>query len=66
MNDTDTWRSADLLIKQHGDDAEFVAAQRSDALLERGDTESSSAWNRIRQAIRTLREGKPRDGETVS
>ena len=66
MNDIDIWRTAHLLMKEHGDDAEFVAAQRSDALLEQGDTEGHRAWNRIRQAIRSLRENKPRDREAVN
>jgi hypothetical protein len=35
--DLDIWRAANLLIEQHGADAEIVAAQRADALSEAGD-----------------------------
>ncbi len=37
MEERDIWRTADLLMKQHGEDAECVAAQRADALLAEGD-----------------------------
>jgi hypothetical protein len=66
VDDLDIWRAADLLIKQHGDDAELVAALRSDAMLDKADTEGCRVWNRIRQAIRTLREIKPRDREMMN
>jgi hypothetical protein len=35
--DRDIWRAANLLIGQHGADAEIVAARRADEMLERGD-----------------------------
>lgn len=37
--DRDIWRAANLLIREHGDRAEFVAAGRADEMLERGDIE---------------------------
>jgi hypothetical protein len=37
ISDLDIWRAANLLIKQHGDNAELVAAQRADLMLVRGD-----------------------------
>jgi hypothetical protein len=37
ISNLDIWRAADLLIRQHGDDAEIVAAQRADLMLDRGD-----------------------------
>ena len=52
MNDIDIWRAADLLLKQHGGDAELVAEQRSDALLDQGDPAGSSAWILVGKAIR--------------
>jgi len=33
--DLDIWRAANLLIRQHGDDAELAAARRADLMLER-------------------------------
>ena len=35
--DLDIWRAANLLIRQHGENAEIVAAQRVDDLAERED-----------------------------
>lgn len=36
MEDIDIWRSADLLIKQHGDDAALVAAAKFKEMQQRG------------------------------
>jgi hypothetical protein len=49
--DIDIWRAANLLIKQHGENAEIVAAQRSDQMLERGDRDGQLLWLGIRRAI---------------
>jgi hypothetical protein len=49
--DIDIWRAANLLIKQHGENAEIVAAQRADQMLERGDRDGEILWLRIRRAI---------------
>lgn len=49
--DRDIWRAANLLIREHGDGAEFVAARRADEMLERGDQEGETVWLRIRRAI---------------
>ena len=37
MEDIDIWRSAHLLVDQHGEDATFHAAMRADELLGAGD-----------------------------
>ena len=47
----DIWRAANLLIRQHGDEAEVAAARRADLMLERGDLEGQLVWKRIRLAI---------------
>ena len=39
IDDMDGWRAANLLVKQHGEDAALVAAQRADDLLAQGDIE---------------------------
>ena len=49
--DIDIWRAANLLIKQHGDGAELIAAQRADEMIEGGDLEGRTAWLRIKRAI---------------
>ena len=38
-SDLDIYRSAQVLIREHGADAALDAAQRADAMLERGDME---------------------------
>jgi hypothetical protein len=52
--DIDIWRAANRLIKQHGENAEIVAAQRADLMLERGDPEGRLIWLRIKRAIAEL------------
>lgn len=47
MDEIDTWRSANLLVKRYHGEAIFVAARRADSLLEQGDHEGCSAWIRI-------------------
>ena len=49
--DRDIWRAANLLIGQHGVDAEVVAARRADEMLDRGDYDGQTVWLRIRRAI---------------
>jgi hypothetical protein len=59
--DRDIWRAANLLIREHGADAEIVSARRADEMLERGDHDGQLVWLRIRRAIelQTLSVSKP-------
>ena len=60
--DRDIWRAANLLIREHGADAEIVAARRADEMLERGDRDGQLVWLRIKRAIVELQAmpaGKP-------
>ncbi len=50
----DIYRSAHLLIKQHGDDASIQAAMRADAMLEAGDMDGRAVWLRILKAVKEL------------
>ena len=61
--DLDIYRSAKLLIDQHGADALIEAARRADALRDRGDLDGQAAWLRIRATV--LEQLKPGDGEVV-
>ena len=62
--DLDVYRSAKLLIDQHGQDAKLEAARRADALRDMGDFDGQAVWLRIRKAVLDLL--KPGDGgETV-
>jgi hypothetical protein len=66
ITDIDVWRGAEVLIKQHGEDAAIVAAQRADELLAQGDIEGQIVFKRIVAAINELRRQKPNPGETVN
>lgn len=52
--DIDIWRSANLLVKQHGEDAPIQAAMRADAMLKKGDLDGYAVWKRIIQAVEEL------------
>jgi hypothetical protein len=49
--DLDIYRSANLLVKQHGEDAANEANRRADAMLEAGDLDGHAVWRRILRAI---------------
>ena len=53
-SDLDIYRSANELIKQHGEDAPIHAAMRADQLMEAGDMEDRAVWLRIVKAIEEL------------
>jgi ferric-dicitrate binding protein FerR (iron transport regulator) len=50
----DIWRAATWLIRQHGEDAEIVAAQRHAEMLINDDDEGRQVWSRIRRAAAEL------------
>ena len=62
----DIYRTARLLIEQHGDEAPIHAAMRADAMLEAGDLDGQAVWKRIIRAIKDLQDrGPPGVGEAV-
>ncbi len=64
--DMDIWRAANLLVKQHGDDAAIVAAQRADELLASGDMDGEIVWMRILAAVKELQRGERQPDEAVN
>ena len=52
--DLDIYRSAQALVKQHGQDAPIQAAIRADAMLEKGGAEGCAAWKRVLMAVEKL------------
>ena len=52
--DLDIWRSANLLIKRHGQDASIQAAMRADVMLDKGDLDGYEVWKRIVKAVEEL------------
>ncbi len=64
-SDLDIYRSANLLVKQHGKDAQVHAAMRADAMLEEGDLDGLAVWKRILRAVEELRGTEPKSGQAV-
>ncbi len=50
-SDLDIYRSAKLLVDQHGEDAAIEAAMRADAMLEKGAMAGAATWRRIVKAV---------------
>ncbi len=61
-SDIDVYRSAKLLIDQHGDEAPIHAAMRADAMLDKGDLDGQVVWMRILEAIKELLNTRPGNG----
>ncbi len=53
-SELDIYRSANLLVKQHSEDAPIEAAMRADAMLEAGDLDGLAVWRRILRAVGEL------------
>ncbi len=59
ISDLDIYRSAKLLIKQHGEDAAIHVAIQADACSEKGDLEGKAVWLRVIKAIKELQRTRP-------
>ncbi len=64
-SDLDIYRSANLLVKHHGQDAPIHAAMRADAMLDMGDLDGYAVWKRILRAVEELQGSEPKPGEAV-
>ncbi len=62
-SDLDIYRSAKLLIDQHGKDAAIFAAMQADKRAEAGNAEGRRVWLRIGKAIKELQRTRPRRDE---
>ncbi len=58
-SDLDIYRSANVLVKHHGQDAPVHAAMRADAMLEAGDLDGYAVWKRILRAVGELQGTDP-------
>ncbi len=56
----DIYRSTELLVKRHGDDAPSHAAMRADAALEGGDLDGLATWKRMLRAVEELQGTMPK------
>ena len=50
-DEIDIYRSAKLLIDQHGEDAPIFAAQQADRCLEGGDLDGKAVWMRLNRNL---------------
>ncbi len=64
-SDLDIYRSAQALVKQHGQDASIEAAMKADTMLEAGDLDGVVAWKRILRAVEELQRVEPGPGRKV-
>ena len=54
VDELDIYRTAQLLVNQHGPDAPVYAAMRQDQLSASGDVEGAYVWKRVLAAIDVL------------
>ncbi len=64
-SDLDIYRSANVLIREHGDEAALEAAKHADAMLEKGNLEGQTVWKRIVKAVEEIQREEPAPGETT-
>ena len=65
-DDLDIYRSAKLLVDQHGEDAPIFAAMQADKCLEAGDLDGKAVWIRVIRAIEELTNtDTPEGGQSV-
>jgi hypothetical protein len=65
-SDLDIYRTASVLIREHGEEADFVAAQRADGFLEAGDIDGQMIWKRVLAAVKEIQREEPEEGEAVN
>ncbi len=65
ITDLDIYRSAVALVREHGEDADLEAAQRADAMLEKGDADGQRVWLRILAAVKELQSTSPHESDMV-
>jgi hypothetical protein len=64
-SDLDIYRSAHVLIREHGGDAALEAAERADAMLEPGDLEGKALWLRVLNAVEEMQRKELREDEAA-
>ena len=61
----DIYRTASVLIREHGEAAALEAAQRADAMLEIGDVEGKAVWLRVLHAAEEIQRKERREDEAA-
>jgi hypothetical protein len=62
----DIFRAASVLIQEHGNEADLVAAQRADSFLEAGDIDGLAVWKRVLVAVKEIQRWEPWEGGAVN
>ncbi len=62
----DLYRTASVLIREHGEDAALGAVQRADAMLEKGSLDGQRVWKRVLAAVKEIQRQELREGESVN
>ncbi len=62
-SDLDIYRTANVLVKHYGEDAALEAAQRADAMLEKGSLDGQRVWKRVLAAVDEIQRQEPREDE---
>ena len=65
ISDFDIYRSAKVIIKQYGKDAQIHSTKRASAMLDKSDLDAYAIWKRILRAVEELQRAEPRSGEAV-
>ncbi len=65
ISDLDIYRSAKVIMKQYGKDAQIHSTKRTSAMLDKGDLGAYAVWKRILLAIKELQGTEPKSGEVV-
>ena len=66
VTDKDIYDTANLLIQEYGDGAEFQATLRQRERRKSGDADGTAVWERVIKAIRALQADEPEDGERLN
>ena len=65
MEEIDIWRSAALLLRQHGENADPHACRHMHVMIERGDPKEEAVWKHIMKAIAVLQRRAPGSPDQV-
>ncbi len=64
--DLDIYRTANVLVKRYGEEAILEAAQRTDAMLEKGCLDGQRVWKGVLAALKEIQRQELREGEAVN
>jgi len=63
---TDIYHLAHILLREHGNEADLVAAELADSFLEAGEVDGSAVWKRVLEAVKDIQCQGPEEGEAVN